>query len=117
MTSRPIDRASFQRADARRRGAREVRDDARPLPELLAPRPTDPLHPRPPEIRELEPLAHGLRHIAFLLATDADGAVAAALGPRATAALQTLQPAVAGELPATPPPISDRSAREVGTPP
>lgn len=72
---------------------------ARPLPALAPPGPTDPLHPRPPEIRELDPLAHGLRHLAFLLRTDADGAVASALGPRAAAALHALEPTVAGELP------------------
>lgn len=77
-------------------------DGARPLPQLAPPGPTDPLHPRPPEIRELDPLAHGLRHLAFLLATDAGGDVAKALGPRATAAVQALEPTVAGELPRTP---------------
>jgi hypothetical protein len=79
-----------------------LRDGALPLPRLDPPGPTDPLHPRPPEIRELDPLAHGLRHLAFLLATDAGGDVAAALGPRATAALRALEPTVAGELPTTP---------------
>jgi hypothetical protein len=79
-----------------------VGDGARPLPQLVPPGPTDPLHPRPPEIRELDPLAHGLRHLAFLLATDAGGDVAAALGPRATSAVQALEPTVAGELPPSP---------------
>lgn len=77
-------------------------DGARPLPRLAPRGPTDPLHPRPPEIRELDPLAHGLRHLAFLLATDTGGDVAAALGPRATAAVRALEPTVAGELPSTP---------------
>ena len=71
---------------------------ARSLPTLAAPRPVDPLRPRPPEIRELDPLAHGLRHLAFLLRTSRDGAMARALGPQATAALQKLEPDVAGEL-------------------
>lgn len=79
-----------------------LRDGAQPLPQLAPPGPTDPLHPRPPEIRELDPLAHGLRHLAFLLANDAGGDVASALGPRATAALRALEPTVAGELPTTP---------------
>lgn len=74
-------------------------EGARPLPELSAPGPTDPLRPRPQDIRELDPLAHGLRHLAFLLRTSRDGAVAAALGPRAAAALARLEPDVAGELP------------------
>lgn len=79
-----------------------LRDGVRPLPQLSPPGPTDPLHPRPPEIRELDPLAHGLRHLAFLLATDAGGDVSSALGPRATTAVQALEPTVAGEMPATP---------------
>jgi hypothetical protein len=71
---------------------------ARPLPRLKAPGPVDPLRPRPAEIRELDPLAHGLRHFAFLLRTSRDGAMARALGPAAVAALQKLEPEVAGEL-------------------
>ena len=71
---------------------------SRVLPRLAPPGPTDPLRPRPAEIRELDPLAHGLRHIAFLLRTSRDGAVAAALGPRSAAALAKLEPDVAGEL-------------------
>jgi hypothetical protein len=71
---------------------------ARALPKLAPPGPTDPLRPRPAEIRELDPLAHGLRHLAFLLRTSRDGAVASALGPRSAAALTKLEPDVAGEL-------------------
>jgi hypothetical protein len=71
---------------------------ARPLPRLTAPGPVDPLRPRPAEIRELDPLAHGLRHLAFLLRTSRDGAMARTLGPQAVAALQRLEPDVAGEL-------------------
>jgi hypothetical protein len=72
---------------------------ARPLPRLSAPGPVDPLRPRSAAIRELDPLAHGLRHLAFLLRTSRDGAMARALGPAAVAALQRLEPEVAGELP------------------
>jgi hypothetical protein len=72
---------------------------ARPLPRLSAPGPVDPLRPRPAEIGELDPLAHGLRHLAFLLRTSRDGAMARALGPPAVAAIQKLEPDVAGELP------------------
>jgi len=79
-----------------------LRDGARALPALAPPGPTDPLHPRPPDIPELAPLAHGLRHLAFLLTTDTTGDVAAALGPRATTALRAVAPTVAGELPSTP---------------
>ena len=71
---------------------------ARPLPRLAPPMPTDPLHPRPAEIRELDPLSHGLRHLAFLLRTSRNGAVATAIGPRSAAALAKLEPDVAGEL-------------------
>jgi len=71
---------------------------ARSLPKLAAPGPVDPLRPRPAEIRELDPLAHGLRHLAFLLRTSRDGAMARALGPAAVRALEKLDPDVAGEL-------------------
>ena len=60
------------------------------LPKLAPPGPTDPLHPRPAQYPELDPLAHGLRHLAFLLRTGRDGALAAALGPRAAALLAKL---------------------------
>ena len=76
-----------------------VGPEARALPALPPPGATDPLRPRPAQIRELDPLAHGLRHLAFLLRTSGDGSVAAALGPEATAALRRLEPLVAGELP------------------
>jgi len=71
--------------------------DARPLPPLPTPGPTDPLHPRPAEIRELDPLAHGLRHLAFLVQRDHDGALRRALGGRAVAVLRAFEPEVAGE--------------------
>jgi hypothetical protein len=71
---------------------------ARSLPKLAAPGPVDPLRPRPAEIRELDPLAHGLRHLAFLLRTSRDGAMARALGPPGVAALQGIEPDVAGRL-------------------
>ena len=72
--------------------------EARPLPPLRPPGPTDPLHPRPAEMRELDPLAHGLRHLAFLLRTGHDGRLAEAIGEKAASALRALEPAVAGEL-------------------
>jgi len=78
--------------------AGSLRAAARPLPSLQPPAPTDPLRPRRAQIRESDVLAHGLRHLAFLLAVDRDGAVADALGPRAAAALAKLAPDVAGEL-------------------
>lgn len=71
---------------------------AHSFPALAPTGPTDPLHPRPPEIGELDPLAHGLRHLAFLLRTGTDGAVADAIGPRACEELEKLEPTPAGEL-------------------
>jgi len=71
----------------------------RKLPALTPPASPDPLHPRPVEIAEVDPLAHGLRHLTFLLHTSRDGAVAAALGPRGVAALSRIEADVAGELP------------------
>jgi hypothetical protein len=76
-----------------------VGSSARLLPPLPSPGPTDPLHPRPAEIGELDPLAHGLRHLAFLVRTSRGGAVAAELGPNAIAALRPFEPDTAGELP------------------
>jgi hypothetical protein len=73
--------------------------DARKMPDLSPPGPTDPLHPRPAEIAELDPLAHGLRHLAFLVRTDSEGTVAEALGPSACAILLALEPGTAGQLP------------------
>lgn len=68
------------------------------LPKLSPPGQTDPLNPRPAKIKRLDPLAHGLRHLAFLLRTDREGKVAASLGPRSVEALKRLEPDVAGEI-------------------
>jgi hypothetical protein len=75
-----------------------LKGGARPLPAIAPPGPTDPLHPRPAEIAELDPLAHGLRHLAFLLRTGTDGSVADAIGPRACEELKRFEPTVAGEM-------------------
>jgi hypothetical protein len=80
-------------------GEGSLSSGARPVPPFVPPGPTDPLHPRPREIGELDPLAHGLRHLAFLLRADQDGAIADAIGPRGCAELRRLQPTVAGEMP------------------
>jgi len=79
-----------------------IASGATALPRLAPLGPTDPLHPRPAQIRELDPLAHGLRHLAFLLRQSADGKVAAALGPRSAAMLKKLEPEVAGKLESAP---------------
>lgn len=76
----------------------QLRAGAEVLPRLSPPGQTDPLNPRPAEIRRLDPLAHGLRHLAFLLRTDREGKVAASLGPRSVEALKRLEPDVAGEI-------------------
>jgi hypothetical protein len=46
----------------------------------------------------LDPLAHGLRHLAYLLRQSIDGRVASALGQRATELLSKLEPSQAGRL-------------------
>lgn len=61
--------------------------------------PTDPLHPRPKEIHELDVLAHGLRHLAFLVRTDPNGAAARAIPVEGLGLLSQLTPGLAGELP------------------
>ncbi len=60
--------------------------------------PTDALHPRPPHIAELDVLSHGLRHVAFLMAREPEGALARALDPAGRALLWRLTPTVAGQL-------------------
>jgi hypothetical protein len=59
---------------------------------------TDALHPRPPHIAELDVLGHGLRHLAFLMTREPDGAVARALDPAGRMLLWRLTPTVAGQL-------------------
>jgi hypothetical protein len=78
--------------------------EADPVPNFTPPGsgPTDPLRPRPSQIRKLDPLAHGLRHLAFLLHQSTDGSVAAAVGPRASAVLEKFTPAVAGKFEGVP---------------
>jgi hypothetical protein len=61
--------------------------------------PTDPLHPRPKEIRELDVLAHGLRHLAFLVRVEPNGAAARAMPSDGLSLLTRLAPTLAGELP------------------
>lgn len=65
-----------------------------PWKALAAPPPTDPLHPRPPEIRDSDVLTHGLRHLSFLVRHAQDGRLAAALSSES----QTFFRAMCGQL-------------------
>jgi hypothetical protein len=49
--------------------------------ELVPPQSTDPKKPRPTEIRQQDVLAHGIRHITFLVRYSADPRIAANLSP------------------------------------
>ena len=55
-------------------------------------------HPRPPVIRERDVLAHGLRHLAFLMNREPEGELARALNPAGRMMLSRLKPTVAGQL-------------------
>lgn len=68
-----------------------------PVANLPTPAPTDPLHPRPPHIAELDVLAHGLRHLAFLIKREPNGSVALAVDPAGRQVLTQLAPEVAGQ--------------------
>ncbi|HTY64410.1 MAG TPA: hypothetical protein VMG30_19325 [Acidobacteriota bacterium] len=50
--------------------------------ELFPPRSTDPLRPRPAEIREEDVLSHGIRHLTFLVRYSQDRRIAEALSPQ-----------------------------------
>jgi len=63
------------------------------IPEIPA---TNPEKPRPPEIRELDVIAHGLRHLSFLVQHDRDGRLAAALSPRSLEFFNSLCGQLAG---------------------
>lgn len=64
--------------------------------EFAPPPATDPQRPRPREIREQDVLAHGLRHLSFLLRHARDGRLAASLSPRSQAFFQTMCGQLAG---------------------
>jgi hypothetical protein len=66
--------------------------------DIAAPGPTDPLHPRPKEIREQDVLAHGIRHLSFLVRHARDGRLAASLSPRSLAFFRTMCGQLAGRL-------------------
>jgi hypothetical protein len=65
----------------------------------LAPPPaTDPQHPRPARIREEDVLAHGLRHLSFLIRYARDGRLAATLSPPSRAFFAAICGQLAGRL-------------------
>jgi hypothetical protein len=59
---------------------------------------TDPNRPRPKVIRETDVLAHGMRHLSFLVRNDQNGRLAAALSPRSLAFFRTIADQLAGRL-------------------
>ena len=63
---------------------------------ILPPQSTDPQKPRPAEIREQDVLAHGIRHITFLVRYSADRRVAEALSPRSLRFFQSMCGQLAG---------------------
>jgi hypothetical protein len=65
---------------------------------LAPPAATDPQHPRPAEIREEDVLAHGLRHLSFLIRYARDARLAAALSPRSLTFFAAICGQLAGRL-------------------
>lgn len=66
--------------------------------EFAPPRPTDPQRPRPERILERDVLAHGVRHLSFLVRYARDGRLASALSPRSLAFFGTMCGQLAGRL-------------------
>jgi hypothetical protein len=69
-----------------------------PWSRLAPPPTTDPQRPRPAEIREVDVIAHGLRHLSFLVRYARDGRMAEALSPRSLAFFATMCGQLAGRL-------------------
>lgn len=59
---------------------------------------SDPLNPRPREIRTLHVLSHGLRHLSFLVQQDETGHYESMIGLDACLALCIFQPSLAGQI-------------------
>jgi hypothetical protein len=53
-----------------------------PWKDIFQPQSTDPQKPRPVEIRELDVLSHGIRHLTFLVRYSQDRRIAEAISPR-----------------------------------
>jgi hypothetical protein len=64
--------------------------------ELLPPQATDPKKPRPAVIRQEDVLAHGIRHITFLVRYSQDRRIAAALSPESLRFFQSMCGQLAG---------------------
>lgn len=64
--------------------------------ELLPPQTTDPKKPRPAEIRQQDVLAHGIRHITFLVRYSPDQRIAEALSPQSLQFFQSMCGQLAG---------------------
>jgi hypothetical protein len=64
--------------------------------ELLPPQMTDPRKPRPAVIRQEDILAHGIRHITFLVRYSRDRRIAAALSPESLRFFQSMCGQLAG---------------------
>ena len=69
-----------------------------PWSRLAPPAVTDPQHPRPAEIREEDVLAHGLRHLSFLVRYARDGRLAAAISSRSLSFFAAMCGQLAGRL-------------------
>jgi hypothetical protein len=75
---------------------REAESARLPWSELLPPQATDPKKPRPAEIRQQDVLAHGIRHITFLVRRSPDPRIAAVLSPESLKFFQTMCGQLAG---------------------
>ena len=64
--------------------------------ELVPPQSTDPKKPRPAEIREQDVLAHGIRHITFLVRYSTDRRIVAPLSSRSLNFFQSMCAQLAG---------------------
>jgi len=84
-----------------------------PWARLAPPAATDPLHPRPAEIRDADVISHGLRHLSFLIRYARDGRLAAALSPRSLSFFRAMCGQLAGRLDAA---RDFEECKAVGTP-
>jgi hypothetical protein len=64
--------------------------------DLLPPQSTDPQKPRPAEIRSEDVVAHGVRHLTFLVRYSADRRIAEALSPQSLRFFQSMCGQLAG---------------------
>jgi hypothetical protein len=81
--------------DAEFKGAEPVQ---LPWDQLAPPAATDPQRPRPFEIREVDVISHGLRHLSFLIRYARDGRLAAGLLPRSASFFRAMCGQLAGRL-------------------